>query len=126
MYTVVYALKKYRSLRIIVTIALSLGMAWAVGSGIHLNNAPAVTAPANVTPASNAATDNNSIQLNPVSSKTTGTDQPEPAALDQAIKNLNSIQRDRDSANVDSTPQTDTAQLGNSALPNNVSVGDKK
>lgn len=124
MYTIVYALKKYHALRIIVTITLSLAMAWAVGSGIHFNSAPSAPVPASVAPAGNPAADNNSARLNPASYKAVTNDQP--ASLDQAIKNLNSIQRDRNSANINATPQTDTSQVGGSALQNNVSVVNKK
>ena len=128
MYTVVYALKKYHTLRILLTIALSLAMAWAVGSGIHLNSAQTVNAPASVAPANNAATDNSSARLNPANYKATSPDQA--TALDQAIKNLSTIQRDRNSANTETTnstsPQTDNAQSGNSALQNNGTVGSNK
>lgn len=128
MYTIVYALRKHHTLRIFLTVALALGMAWAVGSGIRLTNAtPTVTAPAVIAPANNATPDNSAARLNPASyNASNGSDQA--SALDQAIKNLSSIQRDRNSANTGTNSNNTNSQTttGSSALQNNLSVGVKK
>lgn len=132
MYTIVYALKKHYMLRIFLTVALSLAMALAVGSGIHPNSASQITPPASVAPANTgAATDNSAAaRLNPAAYNAANS--PDQAtALDQAIKNLSSLQRDRNSANTDTitnstSPKTDAAQTTNSTLQNSLSVGYKK
>jgi hypothetical protein len=125
MHNIAYVLKKHSSVRVFFTVVISLAMAVLIGSGLHPTGAadqpvfsqpsPAAQQPATGTAPTVAA----------------GTGATTISALDQALRNMGTLERDRNSANsaevklADGSSPTkapvkslaDTGQGGNPAPP---------
>lgn len=137
MHNIAYVLKKYSSVRVLFIVAISLAMAVLVGSGLHPvgSNAQPDFFPAP------ARAQQPTTQTGPAAASRSSLDNV--SALDLALKNMGTLERDRSSASTGAVAQSngaatlspavsvseppvkslaDTDKTGNTTLKNNINA----